>query len=153
MYMQLLNLWLGNQQCAVLFCKDWADFSKLPSILVGWGEGGEKLSYWKDNNGRLSLKELTSLPNVNNNPLIYRIVDILDTDGDGEIDFQEFIEGLSQFSVKGWFHISSNLTRVHTKSRVPPGYFLPSNFVEMRFQGKLHFHMHSISPYLIFHIC
>ena len=55
----------------------------------------------KDNSGSLSVKELMSLPDIPKNQLIYRIIDILDTDGDGEIDFQEFIEGLSQFSVKG----------------------------------------------------
>ncbi|XP_075262011.1 protein phosphatase 2B regulatory subunit cnb-1-like [Convolutriloba macropyga] len=55
----------------------------------------------KDSSGSLSVKELISLPDIPKNQLIYRIIEILDQDGDGEIDFHEFIDGLSQFSVKG----------------------------------------------------
>ncbi|XP_075263348.1 calcineurin subunit B type 2-like, partial [Convolutriloba macropyga] len=54
----------------------------------------------KDHSGKLSVRELKSLPGFPKNQLIYRIIDILDQDGDGEIDFHEFIDGLSQFSVK-----------------------------------------------------
>jgi Ca2+-binding EF-hand superfamily protein len=35
------------------------------------------------------------------NPLVQRVIDIFDTDGNGEVDFKEFIQGVSQFSVKG----------------------------------------------------
>merc|ERR1712178_593091 len=55
----------------------------------------------KDGSGSLSVNELMQLPNVNNNPLMHRIIEILDTGGDGEINFDEFIHGLSQLSVKG----------------------------------------------------
>ena len=30
-----------------------------------------------------------------------RVIDIFDDDGNGEVDFKEFIQGVSQFSVKG----------------------------------------------------
>merc|ERR1712168_663355 len=30
-----------------------------------------------------------------------RVIDIFDADGNGEVDFKEFIQGMSQFSVKG----------------------------------------------------
>ena len=30
-----------------------------------------------------------------------RVIEIFDQDGNGEVDFKEFIEGVSQFSVKG----------------------------------------------------
>jgi serine/threonine-protein phosphatase 2B regulatory subunit len=51
--------------------------------------------------GSLSLDEFMSIPELQQNPLVKRVIDILDTDRNGSIDFQEFIEGVSQFSVKG----------------------------------------------------
>ena len=30
-----------------------------------------------------------------------RVIEIFDEDGNGEVDFKEFIQGVSQFSVKG----------------------------------------------------
>ena len=58
-----------------------------------------------------------SIPELQQNPLVQRVIDIFDTDGNGEIDFKgyfiesrictnsfcflEFISGISQFSVKG----------------------------------------------------
>jgi len=35
------------------------------------------------------------------NPLVRRVIDIFDDDGNGEVDFKEFIMGLSHFSAKG----------------------------------------------------
>ncbi|KAK1905926.1 Calcineurin subunit B type 1, partial [Dissostichus eleginoides] len=49
-----------------------------------------------DNSGSLSVEEFMSLPELQQNPLVQRVIDIFDTDGNGE-----FIEGVSQFSVKG----------------------------------------------------
>jgi Ca2+-binding EF-hand superfamily protein len=54
-----------------------------------------------DNNGALSVDEFMSLPELQQNPLVQRVIDIFDTDGNGEVDFKEFIQGVSQFSVKG----------------------------------------------------
>ena len=42
-----------------------------------------------------------SLPELHQNPLVQRVIEIFDQDGNGEVDFKEFIEGVSQFSVKG----------------------------------------------------
>jgi len=42
-----------------------------------------------------------SLPELQQNPLVQRVIEIFDQDGNGEVDFREFIEGVSQFSVKG----------------------------------------------------
>lgn len=42
-----------------------------------------------------------SLPELQQNPLVQRVIDIFDADGNGEVDFKEFIQGVSQFSVKG----------------------------------------------------
>ena len=35
------------------------------------------------------------------NPLVERVIAIFDTDGDGEIDFEEFIKGIAMFSTAG----------------------------------------------------
>jgi len=50
--------------------------------------------------GTLSPEEITSLPQLDKNPLVKRVMDTFDTNGNGEIDFQEFIQGLSIFSAK-----------------------------------------------------
>lgn len=54
-----------------------------------------------DNSGALSIDEFMSLPELQQNPLVQRVIDIFDADGNGEVDFKEFIQGVSQFSVKG----------------------------------------------------
>lgn len=54
-----------------------------------------------DNSGSLSVEEFMSLPELQQNPLVQRVIEIFDTDGNGEVDFKEFIEGVSLFSVKG----------------------------------------------------
>lgn len=54
-----------------------------------------------DKSGSLSVDEFMSLPELQQNPLVQRVIDIFDTDGNGEVDFKEFIDGISQFSVKG----------------------------------------------------
>uniref|UniRef100_A0A8C6SHW8 EF-hand domain-containing protein n=1 Tax=Neogobius melanostomus TaxID=47308 RepID=A0A8C6SHW8_9GOBI len=54
-----------------------------------------------DDSGELSVKEFMSLPELQQNPLVQRVIDIFDKDGNGEVDFSEFIEGVLQFSVKG----------------------------------------------------
>ncbi|XP_020034817.1 calcineurin subunit B type 2 [Castor canadensis] len=54
-----------------------------------------------DKSGALSVDEFMSLPYLQQNPLVKRVIDVFDTDGNGEVDFQEFIVGTSQFSVKG----------------------------------------------------
>lgn len=54
-----------------------------------------------DNSGSLSVEEFMSLPDLQQNPLVQRVIEIFDTDGNGEVDFKEFIEGISLFSVKG----------------------------------------------------
>ena len=46
-----------------------------------------------------------SLPELQQNPLVQRVIDIFDADGNGEVDFKEFIQGVSQFSVKVYINI------------------------------------------------
>ena len=72
-----------------------------------------------DNSGSLSVDEFMSLPELQQNPLVQRVIggnfqkcaffvlllfpfsEIFDDDGNGEVDFKEFNQGVSQFSVKG----------------------------------------------------
>ncbi|PAA91906.1 hypothetical protein BOX15_Mlig012314g1, partial [Macrostomum lignano] len=54
-----------------------------------------------DGSGSLSVDEFMSLPELQQNPLVQRVIDIFDTDQNGEVDFKEFIDGVSQFSVRG----------------------------------------------------
>lgn len=51
--------------------------------------------------GQLDREEFLSIPQIANNPLALRMIAIFDEDGDGTVDFQEFIGGLSAFSSKG----------------------------------------------------
>merc|ERR1712045_1006464 len=54
-----------------------------------------------DGSGSLSIEEFMSLPELQQNPLVRRVIDIFDDDNNGEVDFKEFIQGLSHFSAKG----------------------------------------------------
>merc|ERR1712168_427744 len=54
-----------------------------------------------DNNGSISFEEFMALPELQQNPLVQRVIEIFDLDENGEIDFREFIEGMSLFSVNG----------------------------------------------------
>ncbi|KAJ1992248.1 Calcineurin subunit B [Coemansia spiralis] len=55
----------------------------------------------KDKSGTIDRDEFLSIPQLANNPLSGRLIDIFDTDGGGDVDFKEFITGLSTFSSKG----------------------------------------------------
>ncbi|NXF06945.1 CANB1 protein, partial [Smithornis capensis] len=50
-----------------------------------------------DNSGSLSVEEFMSLPELQQNPLVQRVIDIFDTDGNGEVDFK----GKAQCSATG----------------------------------------------------
>lgn len=54
-----------------------------------------------DASGILETNEFLSLPGVAANPLASRLMDVFDENHSGDVDFQEFINGLSTFSTKG----------------------------------------------------
>ena len=71
-----------------------------------------------DGSGSISMEEFLSLPELGQNPLVQRVIglegrmittfliemlclDIFDDDSSGEVDFKEFLRGVSQFSVQG----------------------------------------------------
>ena len=47
----------------------------------------------------LSAEELMAVPGLQANPLVQRVIDIFDRDGNGEIDFVEFLEGILMFQI------------------------------------------------------
>ena len=51
--------------------------------------------------GSISIDEFLSMPELAENPIASRVVSLFDTDNNGEVDFAEFIAGISVFSVKG----------------------------------------------------
>lgn len=55
----------------------------------------------KDNSGTIEREEFLSIPAIANNPLATRLIETFDADGGGDVDFQEFISGLSAFSSRG----------------------------------------------------
>ncbi|CCU77359.1 putative calcineurin regulatory subunit B [Blumeria hordei DH14] len=55
----------------------------------------------KDNSGTIERDEFLSLPQISSNPLATRLIAIFDEDGGGDVDFKEFVSGLSAFSSKG----------------------------------------------------
>ena len=72
-----------------------------------------------DNSGSLSVDEFMTLPELQQNPLVQRVIDIFDEDGNGEVDFKEFIQGVSQFSVRG-----DKSSKLKFAFRSVPTYFL-----------------------------
>lgn len=52
-----------------------------------------------DNSGALSIDEFMSLPELQQNPLVQRVIDIFDADGNGEVDFKGMMF-LRVFSVR-----------------------------------------------------
>ena len=73
--------------------------TEVPWVLMELVDRFKKLDL--DNSGSLSVDEFMSLPELQQNPLVQRVIEIFDDDGNGEVDFKEFIQGISQFSVKG----------------------------------------------------
>ncbi|ORX94388.1 calcineurin subunit B [Basidiobolus meristosporus CBS 931.73] len=54
-----------------------------------------------DGSGGIDKDEFLAIPQVSTNPLAPRMIAIFDEDGGGDVDFEEFIHGLSVFSSKG----------------------------------------------------
>ena len=85
---------MGNETSLPMNC---AAFD--PEEIKRLGKRFKKLDL--DGSGSLSIEEFMSLPELQQNPLVRRAIDIFDDDHNGEVDFKEFIQGLSHFSAKG----------------------------------------------------
>lgn len=55
----------------------------------------------QDGSGTIERDEFLALPQISSNPLATRMIAIFDEDGGGDVDFKEFVSGLSAFSSKG----------------------------------------------------
>jgi len=85
---------MGNESSLPMSCTEF-DADEIRRL----GKRFKKLDL--DGSGSLSIEEFMSLPELQQNPLVRRVIDIFDDDGNGEVDFKEFIMGLSHFSAKG----------------------------------------------------
>jgi len=75
-----LNKKMNSIQCwCVIFAVDIEEIKRL-------GKRFKKLDL--DKSGSLSVDEFMSLPELQQNPLVQRVIDIFDTDGNGEVDFK-----------------------------------------------------------------
>jgi serine/threonine-protein phosphatase 2B regulatory subunit len=54
-----------------------------------------------DGSGSLEKNEFLNLPQISSNPLAQRLLAVFDKDGSGDVDFREFLIGVSAFSSKG----------------------------------------------------
>lgn len=86
---------MGNEQSILMEMSSTFDTEEIKRL----GKRFKKLDV--DNSGSLSIDEFMSLPELQQNPLVKRVIEIFDEDQNGEVDFKEFLLGISQFSVKG----------------------------------------------------
>lgn len=69
-----------------------------------------------DSSGTISVGEFLSVPELKENPLVKRVVDVFDSDLSGEIDFKEFVLGLAQFAVAD--HAEAREKKLHFIFRI-----------------------------------
>lgn len=84
----------------------------------------------KDNSGSIDKDEFLSIPQIANNPLASRMIAIFDEDGGGDVDFHEFIKGLSAFSARG-----NKREKLECKVYFWALYYRNLSFVYSRVQG------------------
>jgi len=53
-----------------------------------------------DGNNALSVAEFLQMPELKENPIVQRVVQVFDADHSGELDFAEFVKGLAMFTMK-----------------------------------------------------
>ena len=54
----------------------------------------------KDQSETLSVEEFLAMPELKENPIVQRVVQVFDADQSGELDFKEFVKGLAMFTMK-----------------------------------------------------
>lgn len=71
-----------NNQISIFVCVFPVDADEIRRL----GKRFKKLDL--DNSGSLSVAEFMSLPELQQNPLVQRVIDVFDRDGNGEVDFK-----------------------------------------------------------------
>ena len=66
-----------------------------------------------DRSGSISIGEFVSVPELKENPLVKRVVEIFDSDLDGEVDFKEFVMGLDGPCPIQWQRYRGSSPSVH----------------------------------------
>lgn len=86
----MINSWIFSP---IIFIKSFVNLAVFFGLLLvdadeikRLGKRFKKLDL--DNSGSLSVEEFMSLPELQQNPLVQRVIDIFDTDGNGEVDFK-----------------------------------------------------------------
>lgn len=81
--------------CLELFLRFQGNEASLPGDMVTHFDADEIRRLGKrfrkldlDKSGALSVEEFMSLPELQQNPLVQRVIEIFDTDGNGEVDFK-----------------------------------------------------------------
>jgi serine/threonine-protein phosphatase 2B regulatory subunit len=72
------------------------------------------LSIDRDQSGTLSVEELLDVPELRHNPLVERLARVIDTDGNGTVDFVEFAKILGVFASRS----GSNLAKAEVMFRI-----------------------------------
>lgn len=98
-----------------------------------------------DNSGSLSVEEFMSLPELQQNPLVQRVIDIFDADGNGEVDFKGTAVGWT-FALWCW-HFILKQDSMHYRSGWNGRTVLPRAIPFSRGQGLL-----SVLLYDNFHV-
>lgn len=86
------------------------DSSDIQKMLQKFGKLDE------DKSGALSAKEFMQIPELIANPLVERVIDIFDSDGDGEVRLRRITSVPSIFCFSRW--ISPNFSVVRPKRKV-----------------------------------
>lgn len=76
----------------------------------------------------VSVSHLLSLPGAKENPLARRIMECFDENGDGTVDFEEFVNGLAVFSARG-----SKLDKIKCKHSLLKNPFLIHRIISIIF--------------------
>lgn len=70
----------------------------------------------EDNSGDLDPDEIFNVPELNQNPLVKRVISIFDKNKDGKISFGEFLSGIIICLTKVWRHCTVQMRRKRSNS-------------------------------------